>query len=113
MDFIKGLHESRMTKDDGNSRKLTYSDCMERLYLCLLVLETLRQFPEFRNFVKTYTTKTAGFPTLSTPNLLVGTDVRFTFTLINKPRYTIVPGGPNNVTLQFQDPFIFAEVLYI
>lgn len=60
-----------------------------------------------------YTTKTAGFPTLSTPNLLVGTDVRFTFTLINKPRYTIVPGGPNNVTLQFQDPFIFAEVLYI
>ena len=30
--FIKDLHESRMTKDNGSSQKLTFSDCCERLY---------------------------------------------------------------------------------
>jgi len=60
-----------------------------------------------------YTNKLGfGYPALGTPNLLVGTDVRFTFTLINKPRYTMVPGGPSNVAIQFLDPFIFSEVLY-
>lgn len=61
MDFLKDLHEARMTKDDGSSSKLTYSDCCERLYLTLLVLETMRQFPEFRIFVQKYAEKTAGF----------------------------------------------------
>jgi hypothetical protein len=35
--FIKDLYESRMTKDNGNAKKLTYTDCGERLYLSLLV----------------------------------------------------------------------------
>ena len=52
--FIKDLHESRMTKDNGSSRKLTYSDCCERLYLTLLILETMRQFPDFTGPVKRY-----------------------------------------------------------
>jgi hypothetical protein len=61
MDFIKDLHEARMTKDDGSSQKLTYTDCCQRLYLILLVLETMRQFPEFRLSVQNYAKKTAGF----------------------------------------------------
>ncbi len=31
--FLKDIHESRMTKDNGSSQKLTYTDCGERAYL--------------------------------------------------------------------------------
>jgi hypothetical protein len=61
MDFIKDLHESRMTKDNGSSQRLTYTDCGERMYLILLALETMRQYPQFRLPVQTYCKKTAGF----------------------------------------------------
>lgn len=59
--FIKDLHESRMTKDNGSSQKLTYSDCGERMYLTLLALETMRQYPDFQGYVERYCKKTAGF----------------------------------------------------
>lgn len=59
--FLKDLHESRMTKDNGNSQKLTYTDCGERMYLTLLALETMRQYPDFKPVVKSYCSKTAGF----------------------------------------------------
>jgi hypothetical protein len=61
MDFIKDLHEARMTKDNGNSRKLTYTDCGERMYLTLLALETMRQYPQFKGAVNRYCRKTSGF----------------------------------------------------
>jgi hypothetical protein len=60
MDFIKDLHEARMTKD-GNTRSLTYTDCMERSYLILLVLETMRRFPQFKLEIQKYAKKTSGF----------------------------------------------------
>ena len=53
--FIKDLHEARMTKDNGSSRKLTYSDCCERLYLMLLILETMRNFPDHQKVCLLYT----------------------------------------------------------
>ena len=61
--FLKDLHESRMTKDNGSSQKLTFSDCCERLYLTLLILETMRQFPDFKGPVQRYAKKTIGFET--------------------------------------------------
>jgi hypothetical protein len=61
--FIKDLHESRMTKDNGNAKKLTYSDCCERLYLTLLILETMRHFPDFQKSVQKYAKSTIGFET--------------------------------------------------
>lgn len=61
MDFIKDLYEARMTKDNGSSQKLTYNDCGERMYLTLLALETMRQFPDFEGYVQRYTKKTSGF----------------------------------------------------
>ena len=61
--FIKDLHESRMTKDNGNSKKLTYSDCCERLYLTLLILETMRNFPDYQKTVQRYAKSTVGFET--------------------------------------------------
>jgi hypothetical protein len=59
--FIKDVTEARMTRDSTGTKKLTYSDCCERLYLSLLVLETLRNFPEFRLSVQKYARRTAGF----------------------------------------------------
>lgn len=59
--FLKDLHESRMTKDNGSSQKLTYTDCGERMYLTLLALETMRQYPDFKPFVQSYCKKTSGF----------------------------------------------------
>jgi len=59
--FLKDLHESRMTKDNGSSQKLTYTDCGERMYLTLLALETMRQYPEFRILAQKYCTRTKGF----------------------------------------------------
>jgi len=61
MEFIKDLHEARMTKDNGSSRKLTYTDCGERLFLTLMALETMRQYSDFKDYVQRYAKKTSGF----------------------------------------------------
>ena len=72
--FLKDLHESRMTKDNGSSQKLTYTDCGERAYLTLLALETMRQYPDFRAYVRRYAKKTAGFE-LYKMYRIMGTDL--------------------------------------
>jgi len=59
--FLKDLHESRMTKDNGSSQRLTYTDCGERMYLMLLVFETMRNYPDFKGYVQRYAKKTIGF----------------------------------------------------
>jgi hypothetical protein len=59
--FIKEIHEARMTKDNGSSRKLTYTDCLERVYLILTALEVMRKYPEYQSWVKSYCKKTSGF----------------------------------------------------
>jgi hypothetical protein len=72
--FLRDLHESRMTKDNGNAKKLTYTDCGERMYLTLLALETMRQYPDFRAYVQRYAKKTAGFE-LYKMYRIMGTDL--------------------------------------
>ena len=59
--FLQEINEARMTKDSGPSRTLSYADCGERMYLTLLVLETMRQYPEFKGAVQRYAKKTSGF----------------------------------------------------
>ena len=64
MEFIQELHEARLTRNDQNLRVLTYTDCCERLYLSLLILEILRKFPVSSRAAKQYaqnTGKYAGF----------------------------------------------------
>ena len=64
MQFIQELHEARLTRNDQNLRVLTYTDCCERLYLSLLILEVLRKFPTSASAAKQYaqnTGKYAGF----------------------------------------------------
>ena len=60
MEFIKDINEARMTRDSSNARVLTYTDCCERLYLTMLVLEMLRKYPTFSNTVRVYAKKTSG-----------------------------------------------------
>ena len=80
--FLRDLHESRMTKDNGNAKKLTYTDCGERMYLTLLALETMRQYPDFRAYVQRYCKKTAGFE-LYKMYRIMGTDLyNFTYFLV-------------------------------
>jgi hypothetical protein len=65
MDFIRGLEEARLTKDSNNLRSLTYTDCCERLYLTLLCLELLRQYPRYAKKAQAYAKKTLGKETYS------------------------------------------------
>tara|TARA_R110000772_G_scaffold59147_3_gene133956 strand:- start:1018 stop:1959 length:942 start_codon:yes stop_codon:yes gene_type:complete len=80
--FLRDLHESRMTKDNGNAKKLTYTDCGERIYLTLLALETMRQYPDFKAYVQRYAKKTAGFEQYKMYRIM-GTDLyNFTYFLV-------------------------------
>jgi len=80
--FLRDLQESRMTKDNGNAKKLTYTDCSERLYLTLLALETMRQYPDFKAYVQRYAKKTSGFEQYKMYRIM-GTDLyNFTYFLV-------------------------------
>jgi hypothetical protein len=80
--FLRDLQESRMTKDNGNAKKLTYTDCGERLYLTLLALETMRQYPDFKAYVQRYAKKTAGSEQYKMYRIM-GTDLyNFTYFLV-------------------------------
>lgn len=61
MEFIKELHEARMTKGEGNVAKLTYTDCGERMYLLLLAMEVMRLYPAYKKVVQRYCQKTKMF----------------------------------------------------
>jgi hypothetical protein len=66
LDFIKDLYEARLTRDANNVRNLTYTDCCERTYLTLLILELARKIPGQESWVREYadrTLTTAGFKT--------------------------------------------------
>jgi len=72
--FLKDIHESRMTKDNGSSQKLTYTDCGERAYLTLLALEAMRNYPDFKGYVQRYCKKTSGFELYKSYRIM-GTDL--------------------------------------
>mgnify|MGYP006272922361 CR=1 FL=1 len=61
MDFIREIHEARMTRTESNTKKLSYLDCCERAYLSLLILELLRQFPGYANPARKYAKDTARY----------------------------------------------------
>ena len=58
MNFLQNLEEARMTRNDQNVKVLTYADCCERLYLSLIILELLKNFPNATNVVRGYASKT-------------------------------------------------------
>jgi len=58
MDFLRDLHEARMTRNENNVKVLSYTDCTERVYLSLLVLELLRQYAKYKPYAQRYARKT-------------------------------------------------------
>ena len=57
MQFLQELEEARMTRNDQNMKVLTYADCCERLYLTLLVLDLVKNFPKATASVRDYSRK--------------------------------------------------------
>jgi hypothetical protein len=62
MEFLQELHEARMTRNANNQKVLTYTDCCERLYLSVLVIDLLRRFPKYRSAAKNYCSMTTRYP---------------------------------------------------
>ena len=58
LDFLHDLYEARMTRDSENQRILTYTDCTERTYLSLLILQLLSQFSTYRQYASQYARQT-------------------------------------------------------
>ena len=60
MNFIHSLYEARMTRDTRDQKVLTYTDCCERTYLSLLVLELLTKYARHRASARAYAKRTVG-----------------------------------------------------
>ena len=61
MEFIQELHEARLTRNGSSVRTLTYTDCCERAYLTMLVLELLRRFPNSAPYAHGSAKLTSGY----------------------------------------------------
>jgi len=72
--FIKDMHEARMTRSTGTLKSLTYTDCCERLYLSVLILEALNQYAYFRRTAGEYAKRTTGYDTFKAYRMS-GTDL--------------------------------------
>jgi len=59
--FLKELHEARMTRNDQDAKVLTYTDCCERTFLILLIMELLFKFPAYRPAIKAYASRTTAY----------------------------------------------------
>ena len=58
LNFLEEIYEARMTRNSTDQRQLTYTDCSERLYLSLLILEVLRKYPSFTPIANGYARNT-------------------------------------------------------
>ena len=54
MEFLQSLTESRMTRNTKNQNVLTFNDCCERLYIIIMALELMRNYPIAKKFVQRY-----------------------------------------------------------
>ncbi len=54
LDFLHDVYEARMTRNSEDQRILTYTDCVERTYLTLLILLLLSQFSTYRQYASQY-----------------------------------------------------------
>ncbi len=58
MEFIKGLQESRLTRNSLNQKNLTYNDVLEKTYLLLLILQVMRYYRGYNSKASAYARKT-------------------------------------------------------
>lgn len=57
-EFLNDLTEARMTRNSNNQRMLTYTDCKERAYIILLMMQVMRYYRSYRDTVGHYAHKT-------------------------------------------------------
>lgn len=58
MEFIKEIHEARMTRNSSDQKSLTYSDCCEKMFLILCIIEVMRHDTNNNLFLQEYLRKT-------------------------------------------------------
>lgn len=58
MDFTRDLLESRMTRDENGMSRFSYTDCCERVFLIIMALENMNQYPSYQDTVKRYVRST-------------------------------------------------------
>ena len=58
MEFIKESHEARMTRNSSDQKSLTYSDCCEKMFLILCMIEVMRHDANNNLFLQDYLRKT-------------------------------------------------------
>jgi len=92
--FLKDIHESRMTRQAGTVKSLTYTDCCERLYLSVLILEILNQYAYFRNTAREYAKRTTGYDTFKSYRMS-GTDLY---------NFAYFVNGDDEAMLKLKDP---------
>jgi len=92
--FIKDMHEARMTRQAGTVKSLTYTDCCERLYLSVLVLEALNQYAYFRRSAGEYARRTTGYDTFKAYRMS-GTDLY---------NFAYFVNGDDNAMNKLKDP---------
>ena len=56
--FLKELSEARMTRNESNTKVLTYTDCCERAYLSMLILQLMRYYPKYEGIAAAYAKRT-------------------------------------------------------
>jgi hypothetical protein len=61
MEFIKEIHEARMVRNESDQKSLTYSDCCEKLFLTVCIIEVMRYDNENDNFLNRYLDKTLDY----------------------------------------------------
>ena len=57
-EFLNDLTEARMTRNSNNQKMLTYTDCKERAYLIILMMQVMRYYRTYRETVGHYAHKT-------------------------------------------------------
>ena len=59
--FISEIYEARMTRNSSDTKILTYTDCTERLYLTVLILELLSKYKTYKHFARAYAKNTTTY----------------------------------------------------
>ncbi len=57
-EFLHDIQEARMTRSSRNQRMLTYTDCRERAFLILLMMQVMRHYRSHRGAAANYAYKT-------------------------------------------------------
>ena len=94
MEFVKELHEARLTRGNNALKQLTFTDCCERLFLTMLILELLDKYPSFRGATREYARRSSLYDTFNSYRMN-GTDLY---------NFAYFISGPDEAQEKLKDP---------